>query len=56
MLWPASPDDLRPRRPPPKEPLPHVQEAIDATVSALVDHERGQLIMACGTGKTLAAL
>jgi superfamily II DNA or RNA helicase len=54
--WPASPDDLRPRRPPRKTPFPHVREAIEATVTGFADHERGQLIMACGTGKTLAAM
>jgi predicted helicase len=54
--WPASPDDLLPRRPARKQALPHVREAIDAAVEGLHDHERGQLIMACGTGKTLAAM
>ena len=56
VAWPASPDDLRPRRPPRKKPLPHVREAIEGTVEKFADHERGQLIMACGTGKTLAAM
>lgn len=32
VAWPASPDDLRPRRSPRKKPFPHVQEAIRATV------------------------
>jgi superfamily II DNA or RNA helicase len=54
--WPSSPDDLRPRSPAPKKPLPHVREAITATCNALKTHERGQLIMACGTGKTLGAM
>ena len=56
VAWPASPDDLRPRRPPRKKPFPHVREAINATVRGFADQERGQLIMACGTGKTLAAM
>jgi superfamily II DNA or RNA helicase len=56
VSWPTSPGDLRPRRPPRKKPLPHVREAIKATVRGFADQERGQLIMACGTGKTLAAL
>ena len=56
VAWPASPDDLRPRRPPRKKPLPHVREAVEATVRGFADQERGQLIMACGTGKTLAAM
>jgi len=56
VAWPASPADLRPRRPPRKRPLPHVREAVTATVNGLAEHERGQLVMACGTGKTLAAM
>ena len=56
VAWPTSPDNLRPRRPPRKKPLPHIREAIEATVSGLAQQQRGQLIMACGTGKTLAAM
>ena len=56
MAWPASPDDLRPRRPARKKPFPHVQEAIRATVKGFKGTDRGQLLMACGTGKTLAAM
>jgi predicted helicase len=56
VAWPRSLDDLRPRRLQPKQPLPHVREAIEATVRGLADQERGRLIMACGTGKTLAAM
>jgi predicted helicase len=33
-----------------------VREAIDAAVNGFAGQERGQLIMACGTGKTLAGL
>ena len=54
--WPASPDDLRPRRPEPKKPFPHVKEAIKGTVKGFKGTDRGQLLMACGTGKTLAAM
>ena len=56
VAWPASPDYLRPRRPPPKRPFPHVREAIRATVKGFERSDRGQLVMACGTGKTLAAM
>ena len=35
---------------------PHQATAIDAVVSGFRDHDRGRLIMACGTGKTLTAL
>jgi predicted helicase len=56
VAWPASAGDLRPQRPPRKKPFPHVRDAVQATVRGFADQERGQLIMACGTGKTLAAL
>ena len=56
VAWPSSLDSLRPRRPRPKKPFPHVREAIKATVKGFADEQRGQLIMACGTGKTLAAM
>jgi predicted helicase len=56
VSWPSSPNDLRPRRPPRKKPFPHVSEAVEASVTGFADQERGQLIMACGTGKTLAAM
>jgi predicted helicase len=56
VQWPASPADLRPRRPPRKKPFPHVKEAIRATMKGFARTDRGQLIMACGTGKTLAAM
>lgn len=39
-----------------KEPLPHQREAIDACIEGFDEYERGQLIMACGTGKTLTSL
>ena len=56
IAWPASLADLRPRQAPRKRPLPHVREAITSTVKGFETSDRGQLIMACGTGKTLAAL
>jgi predicted helicase len=56
VAWPASPADLRPRAPARKKPFPHVCKAISAVASGFADEERGQLIMACGTGKTLAAM
>jgi predicted helicase len=55
VQWPASPDALRPRAAR-KRPFPHVREAIRATVRGFKETDRGQLIMACGTGKTLAAM
>jgi predicted helicase len=43
---------------PKKKPKPrdHQREAIDATAKGLKTHDRGQLIMACGTGKTFTTL
>ncbi|MCU6433972.1 Helicase associated domain protein [Undibacterium sp. Jales W-56] len=43
------------RRAPP-QPREHQIEAIDAAVQGLHSAERGQLIMACGTGKTYVTL
>jgi superfamily II DNA or RNA helicase len=37
-------------------PDPHQVRAIDDVVSKFVGHDRGQLIMACGTGKTFTTL
>lgn len=39
-----------------KEPLPHQREAIDACIEGFSKTDRGQLIMACGTGKTVTSL
>jgi len=55
--WPRSPKDLRPPRPrKPARPRKHQQEAITKVVKGFTSADRGQLIMACGTGKTLTAL
>ena len=35
---------------------PHQREALEAVVEGLQAHDRGKLIMACGTGKTFTAL
>jgi predicted helicase len=37
-------------------PRPHQRRAIDAVLEGLRDSSRGQLVMACGTGKTLTSL
>ena len=39
-----------------KEPMPHQREAIDACLQKFQQYDRGQLIMACGTGKTITSL
>ena len=47
---------LKGKRKDPWKPLPHQKRAIRDVVSGLSDASRGQLIMACGTGKTLTSL
>ena len=54
--WPDSFDDLKATHQQPKSPRPHQQEAIEALCAGFDGHDRGQLVMACGTGKTLVAL
>lgn len=55
--WPSSLALLRPpKRHKPAKPRKHQQQAVRAVVKGFEDADRGQLIMACGTGKTLTAL
>ncbi len=54
--WPAKLTDLRPAKPPkPKNPWDYQRAAIKDVVKGFQSADRGQLIMACGTGKTLTA-
>ncbi|MBU3751939.1 MAG: DEAD/DEAH box helicase, partial [Mycobacterium sp.] len=54
--WPTSPAALRPSKPlTPKKPWDYQQAAIKDVVKGFKTADRGQLIMACGTGKTLTA-
>lgn len=39
-----------------KKPHSFQQEAVDAAVAHFAEHDRGRLIMACGTGKTFTSL
>ncbi|MEU8285533.1 type ISP restriction/modification enzyme [Micromonospora sp. NPDC048905] len=39
-----------------KTPRPHQREAIEDVFTGLTQHDRGKLIMACGTGKTFTSL
>jgi predicted helicase len=55
VAWPASPADLKPLPPRRKRPRPHQRKAVTAIVRGFRSTDRGQLVMACGTGKTLAA-
>lgn len=41
---------------PPKELREHQQSALEETLNGFTRHDRGKLIMACGTGKTFTAL
>lgn len=41
---------------PVREPWPLQREAIESVLQGLEHHDRGRLIMACGTGKTFTAL
>ena len=40
----------------PKKPFDYQRKAIDDVVRGFDDHDRGKMIMACGTGKTLVSL
>ena len=44
------------RKPPPEPDRPHQIEAIDNVISGFRTADRGQLVMACGTGKTFVCL
>jgi predicted helicase len=54
--WPESLDQLKSIKRETKKPREHQQTAIDKTIAGFGDHDRGQLIMACGAGKTLTCL
>lgn len=55
--YPATLDDLpKAKRKDKPKPREHQNEAIEAVASNLKDVDRGQLIMACGTGKTFTTL
>ena len=57
MDWRTNPLDMRPSPPPkPAKPREHQREAIRDVVKGFKSTDRGQLIMACGTGKTLTSL
>jgi superfamily II DNA or RNA helicase len=55
LAWPRSLAQLRPARLTRKRPRPHQRHAVKDVVAGLAMRDRGQLVMACGTGKTLAA-
>lgn len=50
-------DEAAPLEPlPRKEVMRHQQRALDDVLAGLRNHDRGKLIMACGTGKTFTSL
>ncbi|CAA0127318.1 Putative DNA repair helicase RadD [Mycolicibacterium vanbaalenii] len=53
---PAERLDLELALAPKRDPWPHQREAIDKVIAGFGEHDRGKLIMACGTGKTFTAL
>lgn len=52
--WDAYPRKIAP--PPPKRLKPYQKRAVSDVVSGFAGSDRGKLIMACGTGKTLVSL
>ena len=59
LTWPVSFAAWKRGRVPtprPKRPRPHQRKALRAAMTQLARHDRGQLVLACGTGKTLVAL
>jgi len=56
LNWPSSPDRLAAKRLPPRKLWPEKRKAIADVVRGFRKHARGQLIRACGTGKTLIGL
>ena len=52
--WDAYPEKIVP--PPPKKLKPYQKKAVCDVVSGFAGSDRGKLIMACGTGKTLVSL
>lgn len=56
LNWPSSPDKLLAEQPRPNKPRPDQKRAIADVIRGFKFHPRGQLIRACGTGKTLIGL
>ena len=54
--WPESPESLLPATRVAKQPRPDQEIAIGNVVDGFGSVERGRLVMACGTGKTLVSL
>jgi len=55
LVWPTVVGGAAPK-PKRAKPRPHQRKAVSAVLRGFRNHNRGRLIMACGTGKTLAGL
>ena len=55
LVWPDRVGQ-KPKRRKPHTPRPHQKDAIKDVTKGFMEADRGQLIMACGTGKTLTSL
>jgi superfamily II DNA or RNA helicase len=56
LNWPSSPQKLSAKQKPPKRLRPDQRRAVADVLRKFRSHDRGQLIRACGTGKTLIGL
>ena len=56
LEWPQHPDDLRAAPLPRKSPRAYQEAALVDVLAGFEGADRGQLIMACGTGKTMVGL
>jgi superfamily II DNA or RNA helicase len=56
VSWPSADGDFAPPRPSPLIPRVHQSEAVERIATSLRSEDRGQVIMPCGTGKTLVGL
>jgi superfamily II DNA or RNA helicase len=56
LEWPEHPDDVKAKPLPRKKPRPHQRAAIKDVLKGFEESDRGQLIMACGTGKTMVSM
>lgn len=56
LNWPSSPENLVAKQEQPNKARPDQKRAIADVVRGFKLHDRGQLIRACGTGKTLIGL
>ncbi|MBB6120285.1 DEAD/DEAH box helicase [Nocardiopsis algeriensis] len=56
QVWPTIDTEVVLQPLPLHEPLPHQRAAVDDVLTGFARHDRGKLVMACGTGKTFTSL